>query len=385
MKRKAVIPLLLGLGVGLVTVKFLVNTIRTAQASNRSADTVAVVRAKEDINAYDPITAEKVEVVSTTDNLLAPANGRIGSLDELKDRVAAKAIPAGAAVLKGMLAPPGTPPGLQGRIPTGYRAVSVKIDEVSGVAYQIKPGDWVDVIVVMDIDTGMRGKKETIAEVILQHVQVAAIGHTTNAPETEESPTKVKPAKSATLLVPEEEAPKLHLAGTRGKITLAMRGEDTQTTLHAASASEGDLFGGPRGPHRTGPGTVDNRRSPGFMGALFGGFSGGKPGSGSEQGLEPPKAQQAPGVRLAAGPQPHMVLVRHGSTVKDKPATVEQITFEDANSSKIIETAKGLPTRAAATLKAGTASQRSTARSFSPEPERSDNITEEGSLPDEGE
>jgi pilus assembly protein CpaB len=390
MKRKAVIPLVLGLGIGLVTVRFLVNTIRTAQASNRSVNTVTVVRAKQDINAYEPITPEKVEVLSTADSLLAPANGRIGSMDELKDRVAAKAIPAGAAVLKAMLAPEGTPPGLVGRIPAGFRAVSVKIDEVSGVAYQIKPGDWVDVIVVMDIDAGARGKKETIAEVILQHVQVAAIGHTTTAPGAEESTSKVKPAKSVTLLVPEMEVPKLHLAGTRGKLTLAMRGEDGQTSRHAASATLSDVLAG-MNPQNQAPDAPGANQSPSLMGALFGTFGRGKSGADAAQSAEPPVPEDERMGRLATAHPPHTVLVRHGSTLGDKPAAVEQITFEHAESSRIIEATKGLPTRAAATLK-GThgirgpqeaGPQRDT--SFSPAAERSDNVKEEQSLPDDDE
>lgn len=235
MKGKAIIPLVLGLGIGLVTVKFLVDTIRKAQASNQSQETITVIRASQDIDAYEAITADKVELVETVDSLLAPTNDRIGSLEEIEGRVAAKAIPQCAAVLKSMLAPEGTPAGMVGRIPPGFRAVSVKIDEVTGVAFQIKSGDWVDVIVVMDIDSSTRGRKETIAEVILQHVQVAAIGHTATGP-TAESKSNMKPAKSATLLVREEDVPRLHLAGTRGKITLAMRGEDEQITERPPSA-----------------------------------------------------------------------------------------------------------------------------------------------------
>ena len=58
---------------------------------------------------------------------------------------------------------------------------------------------------VMDVDADVRGKKETVAEVILQHVQVAAVGFTARRRRRRESASKVKPAKSATLLVPEAE------------------------------------------------------------------------------------------------------------------------------------------------------------------------------------
>ena len=139
-----------------------------------------------------------------------------------------------------MLAPEGTTAGLVGRIPVGVPCLLGEDRRGHGVSYQLNPGDWVDVIVVMDVDADVRGKKETVAEVILQHVQVAAVGYGSTA-EAEKSASKVKPAKSATLLVPEAEVPKLHLAATRGKVTLAMRGEDDVVTEKPASAREGQI------------------------------------------------------------------------------------------------------------------------------------------------
>jgi len=318
MNRRAIIPLLVGLGIGLLAVKFAINTIRKAQASSESNKTVSVVRAKLDIAAHEEIQKDMVETVETADSLFAPANERMDKVDTAIGRVAAKPIPKNAPVLLSMLAPEGTRPGMVGRIPPGYRAVSVKIDEVSGVAYQMQPGDWVDVIVVMDINTGTQGKKETIAEVILQHIQVAAIGYGTN-PEAEANPSKLKPAKSATLLVPEEEVPKLHLAGTRGKITLAMRGEDDKSQNSPAVAYGSEIMRGtmpePAPPVAAAP-------------------------------LPTPSVRRA---APAAEPEPYAVMVFHGTTTK-QAAMVERITFENAHSSRIMEMAQGGPTRASATM-----------------------------------
>ena len=154
MKRTAIIPLVLGLGIGLLAVKFGVDSIRKAQASIAARQSVTVVRAKQDIAAYEGIQKDMVETVETADSLFAPATERMDKVETAIGRVTSKPIPKNAPVLLSMLAPVGTRPGMVGRIPPGYRAVSVKIDEVSGVAYQVQPGDWVDVIVVMDVDTG---------------------------------------------------------------------------------------------------------------------------------------------------------------------------------------------------------------------------------------
>ncbi len=242
MKSKAIIPLVLGLGVGLVAVKFLMDTVKKAQGSNTQQTQVTAVRAKMDIEAFQEITPDLVEQIETAASPLLPAGDRIAKLEDALGRVTSKAIPKQSPVLQSMLAPKGTPAGMFGRIPSGYRAVSVKIDEASAVAYQLKPGDWVDVVVVMDLDTGNRGrKKQTIAEVILQHVQVGAVGQITGA-ASGSADSRVKPAKSVTLIVAEEDVPKLHLAGTRGKITLAMRGADDQVSDRPLVADSDQVF-----------------------------------------------------------------------------------------------------------------------------------------------
>lgn len=244
MKGKAIIPLILGLCVGLVAVKFLVDAVQKARGSTTAQEVITVVRARVDIPSFQKITEEHVETVETTDATLAPALHRISTVEEVVGRVTAKSIPQHAPVLKTMLAPEGTPAGMRGLVKEGFRAVSIRIDEVTGVAYQLHPGDWVDVIVVMDVDTGSgRGRRETVAEVILERVQIAAIGQATTGASTQQGGSRVKPAKSATLLVRVEDAPKLHLAATRGKLTLTMRGDDDTDEGNPGYASSRDVFG----------------------------------------------------------------------------------------------------------------------------------------------
>lgn len=241
MKGKAIIPLVLGLCVGLVAVKFLVDAVQDARGST-TRETIAVVRAKADIGSYQKITEELVEIVETTDASLAPALQRFSTLEEVIGQVTAKAIPQNAPVLKNMLAPEGTMPGMRGLVKEGFRAVSVRTDEASSVSYQLQPRDWVDVIVVMDVDTGNGGRRETIAEVILERVQIAAIGQATSGAATQQGGSKVKPAKSVTLLVPADDAPKLHLAATRGKLTLTLRGENDTTQQKPAIAKASEVL-----------------------------------------------------------------------------------------------------------------------------------------------
>ncbi len=243
MKGKAIIPLALGLCVGIVAVKLLSDALQKARGSTEPVATVKLVRAREDLKPFTKITPEMVEEFETVDASMFPSNEKPLTMEDLEDRVISKSIPQNSIFLSSMLAPKGTPSGMTGRIPKGFRAVSVKIDEVTGVAYQLQPGDWVDVIVVMDVEAvGSRGrvKKQTIAEVILQNVQIAAIGRTTAGEESGKG--NVKPAKSATLLVAVQNVAKLHLASTRGKITLSMRGRGDEADFDAGIASDDDLF-----------------------------------------------------------------------------------------------------------------------------------------------
>ena len=202
MKAKAVIPLVLGLCIGLIAVKFGIDAIRSAKASSAVKQTITAVKAAQDIDVGTEITLEMVQIVETVPNEFIPAMERVEKPEDVVGRVADKYIPQNAAVLKSMLAPEGTTPGLVGQIPPGYRAISVKIDEVASVAYQIKPGDWVDVGVVMDIAGGRGREKNTIAEVIQQRVQVAAVGRSIAAPQNKDG-AKGTSAKSVTLLVTE--------------------------------------------------------------------------------------------------------------------------------------------------------------------------------------
>ena len=319
MKQKAIVPLVLGLAIGLIAVKFGVDAIQRAQASGKAKQTVTVIQAKEDIDAHAEIRLGMVEALEVVETALTPANERISDIQKLIGRVTLKAIPKNSPVLLSMLSPEGTEPGIIGRIPPGFRAVSVKIDEVTGVAYQLKPGVWVDVTVVMDINTGGRGgrgRKETIAEVILQRVQVAAIGYGTST-ATDGGITKVKPAKSATLFVAEEDVPRLHLAGTKGKITLALRGE-SDTSMDGTAIAYGGDIGGRRRPPST----------------------------------SVPKSSEVLSYRPEPEPEPpYTVLVMHRSSIVGQDSVTEQITFENGRSTKVVSISIGAPTRSAAAMR----------------------------------
>ncbi len=330
MKGKAIVPLVLGLVVGLLAVKFGVDAVRSAQGSNQMGEKITAVRAKQDIAAFQKITPDLVELFQTSDPQFAPDSERIPKLEDVVGRVTGKSIPLHAPVLRSMLAPAGTLAGMVGRIPSGFRAVAVKIDEASSVSYHLKPGVWVDVTVVMDVMNGRRGRKDTISEVILQRVQVAAVGKGADA----ESPgaKSGRPAKSATLFVPEADVPKLHLAGTRGKLSLSMRGEDEIVTKAPPKATDSDIMG------LVAP--------------------------------DDPKPQLEPTMTQVADVTPVEVLAPFEVTIHRGIGAnnAQRITFESKKSMRIVESTVGLPTRASSVLRSsrGVGTRRASESDYNP-------------------
>ena len=107
--------------------------------------------------------------------------------------------------------------GLPPAIPPGLRAVSVRVNEVIGVAGYVLPGTRVDVIGTVN-PTGQN--TDITSKVVLTNVQVLAAG-TKIERDTERN--KPMPVSVVTLLVDPEESERLTLASTEGKIQLALR------------------------------------------------------------------------------------------------------------------------------------------------------------------
>lgn len=303
MRAKTLLPLIIGVGFGFLAIKLSYDAVQRARGSSLPQEMISVVVANTDIEATTALVGEMLIVKKTPVTPLVPPDA-FSTTDELVGRVASKGIPWGTPILPSMLSPEGTKPGLQVRIKEGYRAVSVKIDEVTGVAYNLRPGDYVDVIAVMSVQTGRF--KETVSNIILQRVQVAGVGQWLDTPDE-----KVAKAKSVTLLVKVEDVPKLHLAQSKGKVTLAMRGPDDERLSKFASATEAQLIG--RGVK---PGSVPQMPTPAGMPM-------------ATDRLDP------------LVPQEWVVAVFNGPVRASDGSSVHRLIYEDTNSMTVIRTADG--------------------------------------------
>jgi pilus assembly protein CpaB len=140
-------------------------------------------------------------------------------------------------VLKAKLASKEAGSGLPPVIPEGMRAVSVRVDEVVGVAGYVLPGNRVDVLATAN-PTDQRS--DTTTKVILSNVQVLTAG---TRMEQDQENTKPVAVTVVTLLVFPEQSERLALASTEGKIQLALRNPLDQGAPETPGIRPGTLLG----------------------------------------------------------------------------------------------------------------------------------------------
>jgi pilus assembly protein CpaB len=145
--------------------------------------------------------------------------GHFTSLETIKDRVLLIDLKRSELLLESKLAPLGTTSGGVAAVTDiNKRAMSVKVDDVIGVAGFIKPGDRVDVMVTIEPEGGKQANM--MSKMILENVKVLATGTQMERKGKDEEP---KPVQVITVEVDVEEAEKLALASTQGRLRLALR------------------------------------------------------------------------------------------------------------------------------------------------------------------
>ncbi len=155
------------------------------------------------------------------------------AIKELKDALGKYAVTdilPGSVLVSGILASETDIKELPFKIPKGMRAVSVPVDEVTGVAGLVKPGHRVDLIAVVP-DPDDRAKLISIT--LIQDSLVLAVG-----PELQKR-EGVQPASTVTLAVTPEEAQLETLAERTGSVKLSVRptGEAGKQTLPSADVN----------------------------------------------------------------------------------------------------------------------------------------------------
>src|SRR5881396_4020699 len=162
-------------------------------------DLITVAAAAHDLAIGKRIQADDLKLV-TLDRKDLPRGVFVKTTDVV-DRAVAVPIVAGEIVLNGKLAPKGSGEGLTALIEPGMRAVSVQVNEISGVSGFIQPGTRVDVMF-----TRVFSNSDAATTTILQNVKVLAYGRQLD-PSAKVEPRDAKPTV-ATLLATQEDAEK---------------------------------------------------------------------------------------------------------------------------------------------------------------------------------
>jgi pilus assembly protein CpaB len=156
-------------------------------------------------------------------------------LEDVVDRPVISTIQAGEPLVEARLAVKGSGAGLGPMIPPGLRAVSVRVNDVVGVAGFVLPGMRVDVLV-----TGKPpSRTDTETQTVLQNITVLSAGQTIQA----DGKSQPIMAPVVTLLVKPAQAEALALANAEGHIQLVLRNSTDQAEVATRGRRLHELYG----------------------------------------------------------------------------------------------------------------------------------------------
>jgi pilus assembly protein CpaB len=215
--------------------------------------TQPVVVAAADLQLGAEIKKEDLTVVNFPQGQ-AP-EGTFSQPSELVGRGLVASIVKNEPVLVSKLAAKEAGAGLPPVIPEGMRAVSVRVNEVIGVAGYVLPGTRVDVLATASPN---QERADMTSKVILSNVQVLTAGTRMEQDQEKGKPMQVT---VVTLLVNPEQSERLALASTEGKIQLALRNPMDQTAPETPGVKTAALVGSAR-PAATARPMASVRRAP---------------------------------------------------------------------------------------------------------------------------
>ena len=236
--KRLIIAVLAAVAFGLIAAVSVSRYLANAQEYTKNLSNVVI--AKTDIEIGSRIIAEQLSVAQFPRNV-AP-DGTFTKIDEkLVGRIAVTKISAREPITENRLAPEGAAAGLSAIIPEGYRAMNVRVDDVVGISGFIMPGTLVDVVVV--IEPPDNSSRERISKIVLQNIKVLANGANLDKPKNEKEAERVK---TVTLQVTPDQAEKLALASSEGRLQLVMRNSVDQGDEVTPGASKRSLLLGER-------------------------------------------------------------------------------------------------------------------------------------------
>jgi pilus assembly protein CpaB len=300
----AAVAFLVAVGVTLFTYRALSRRLQPTD------DTMQIVVAALPIQVGAKLTEADLRI--TTWPRAIPIDGSHQQIADVLGRGVLVPMVPNEPVLDSKLAGAGEGAGLTATIPDGMRAVSVKVNDVIGVAGFVIPGSRVDVI--LSGSPNSQGEI-SMSKVILENIQVLAAGQNVATDDT----GKPLNVQVVTLLVTPEQSQTLALATVDGRIQLALRNPlDLKQTNPNVTRRENLFTGGAYNPPALQPAAPAVKPAPRAAKA---------PAPKVEPPPPPPPvvaAQPVPPPTVAAAPKRIEIQTISGNTVATKTFTIEQ-------------------------------------------------------------
>jgi pilus assembly protein CpaB len=201
----------------------------------------AVVAAKS-IPVGTIVTKDHVKLVPWPAR--SPIPGSFTKTDAVVNRGAIVEVAENEPLTEAKLAPLGSGGGLPPTIPEGMRAISVRTNEVVGVAGFVIPGTRVDVLVTVKKGSA---QDEPISRAVVSNVEVLTAGSRFDQEKAKQEGKPI-PTTVVTLLVTPEDAERISLAANEGQIMLALRNPLDVAPTTTNGVRMANLLGAPAAP-----------------------------------------------------------------------------------------------------------------------------------------
>jgi len=211
-RNRTLLVLLVAVGLASLATYGVFRTIKNIPVREVEVATSYVVVAAENLPLGTRIVKEQVKAVGWP--AATPVHGSFASADEIIGRGLIQPVLANEPLTESKLAPREAGAGLSPSITPGMRALSIKVNDVIGVAGFTVPGARVDVVVVINGNDGM-------ARTVVSNLQVLTAGTKYDIEQAKDG--QPIPSSVVTLLVTPEQAERITLAQTNGSITLVLR------------------------------------------------------------------------------------------------------------------------------------------------------------------
>lgn len=227
---RALVMIAISVGIAIAAVIIAANWVAR---QSKAATSKAVVAAR-DLEIGTRLRADMLQVVDWP--AAAAVKGMFTEpkplIQESKERVVNVQVQRGEPITEAKLAPPGEKGGLSAVLKDGKRAITVRVNEIVGVAGFALPGNYVDVMV-----HAADAQNKPVSKIVLEQILVLAV-----AQEVSQSDVKPRVVNAVTLEVTPQQAETIDLARSVGSLSLVLRSQSDRAAGMTTGARKDDLL-----------------------------------------------------------------------------------------------------------------------------------------------